>query len=102
MYFNLGNGKQGVQTKKDLTTEGGSDRSTSRTILRRSAFSLNGVMGCSPLNNLQRNCKKTYTADASDRTKFLKLKAINKTYNDNSFGGDQNNGSYLAIKRVRH
>jgi hypothetical protein len=42
-----------------------------------------------------------YVYDGSDYTKFKKLVAINKTYNDSSFGGDQSNGSYVAQRAVR-
>lgn len=41
-----------------------------------------------------------YVYDGSDYTKFKKLVAINKTYNDLSFGG-ANNGAYVALKAVR-
>ena len=39
---------------------------------------------------------------ASEYIRFKKLVAVNKTYNDLSFGGDNNNGSYDALKRARH
>jgi hypothetical protein len=42
-----------------------------------------------------------FVYDGSDYTRYKKLKASNKTYNDSSFGGS-NNGSYVALKRVRH
>ena len=38
--------------------------------------------------------------DGSDFTKFKKLEAKNKTYNDSSFGGS-NNGSFTFLNRVR-
>ena len=43
----------------------------------------------------------TYVYDGSDYTRFKKLQAKNRTYNDSSFGGS-NNGSYNALMRVRH
>ena len=43
-----------------------------------------------------------FVYDGADYVRYKKLKAINKTYNDSSFGGDRNNGSYVALKRVRH
>jgi hypothetical protein len=42
-----------------------------------------------------------FVYDGADYVRYKKLKAINKTYNDSSFGGS-NNGSYVALKRVRH
>jgi hypothetical protein len=38
--------------------------------------------------------------DGSDYTRYKKLRAVNRTYDDKSFGGS-NNGSYSALKRVR-
>ena len=43
-----------------------------------------------------------FVYDGADYVRYKKLKAINKTYNDSSFGGNNNNGSYVALKRVRH
>jgi hypothetical protein len=42
-----------------------------------------------------------YVYDGSDYIKYRKLKAINKNYNDLSFGGDNSNGSYVALRAVR-
>jgi hypothetical protein len=42
-----------------------------------------------------------FVYDGEDYVRYKKLKAINKTYNDSSFGG-ANNGSYVALNRVRH
>ena len=41
-----------------------------------------------------------YVYDGSDYTRYKKLRAVNKTYDDKSFGG-ANNGAYVALKRVR-
>ena len=80
----LGGGIQGIQRKKAITTEAGGDRSNERSTLVRSGFSTTpSTAACSPLKDFLRNCKKYNTASASDRTKYLKLKAINQTYNDN-------------------
>jgi hypothetical protein len=42
-----------------------------------------------------------YVYDGSDYVRFKKLKAVNRTYNDSSFGGDQSNASFTFINRVR-
>ena len=41
-----------------------------------------------------------YVYDSSDYIKYKKLKSVNKTYNDSSFGGS-NNGSYPFLMAVR-
>ena len=41
-----------------------------------------------------------FVYDGADYVRYKKLKAINKTYNDSSFGG-ANNGAYVALNRVR-
>jgi hypothetical protein len=42
-----------------------------------------------------------YVYDGSDYVRFKKLKAVNRNYNDSSFGGDQGNASFSFINRVR-
>ena len=42
-----------------------------------------------------------FVYDGADYVRYKKIKAINKTYNDSSFGG-ANNGAYVALNRVRH
>ena len=39
--------------------------------------------------------------DSSDYIRFKKLQAINKNYNDYSFGGAENSQSHHAIRNVR-
>lgn len=45
------------------------------------------------------SCNVKFVSDSSDYVRFKKEKAINQTYNDYSFGGD-NNGSYDAWMRI--
>lgn len=47
------------------------------------------------------SCNPKFVADSSDYVRFRKLRAMNKNYNDNSFGGDQNNASYVNMMAVR-
>jgi hypothetical protein len=47
------------------------------------------------------SCNVKWVADSSDYVRFKKLSAINKNYNDLGYGGDQSNGSYSALMRVR-
>ena len=42
-----------------------------------------------------------YVYDSSDYIRFKNLQAKNRNYNDLSHGGDQNNGSFVALMRVR-
>lgn len=42
-----------------------------------------------------------YVSDSSLYTRFKNLSATNQNYNDLSFGGDANNGSYEFLMRVR-
>lgn len=45
-------------------------------------------------------CNPKYVYDGSDYIRFRKLQAINRNYNDYSFGGDQYNTSQSAWRRV--
>ena len=42
-----------------------------------------------------------FVHDGSDYTKFRKLQAINRNYNDSSYGGANNSQSQSALNRVR-
>jgi hypothetical protein len=58
-----------------------------------SACDSTGVEGAS--------CNPKFVSDSSDYIRFRKLQAINKNYNDNSFGGDEHNASYVNVMAVR-
>lgn len=58
---------------------------------------LNGIYGASA-SAYSGNPRFVY--DGSDFTKFKKLQAINRNYNDLTFGGDQNHSSQQAYRRV--
>ena len=45
-------------------------------------------------------CNVRYVCDGSDYTYFKRNQAINRTYNDYSFGGDQSNASQSAWRAV--
>jgi len=42
-----------------------------------------------------------YVYDGSDYVKFKKLQAMNRNYNDRSFGGDQFAASFAPLNFVR-
>jgi hypothetical protein len=46
-------------------------------------------------------CNVKYVYDSSDYITYLKQKAVNKNYNDLTYGGDQSNSSQTAIKAIR-
>lgn len=46
-------------------------------------------------------CNIKWVYDSSNYTTYLKQKAINKNYNDITFGGDQSNASQSAIRAIR-
>ena len=46
-------------------------------------------------------CNVKYVYDSSDYVTYLKQKAINKNYNDYSFGGDQSNARQSAKRAIR-
>jgi hypothetical protein len=46
-------------------------------------------------------CNVKYVYDSSDYVTYLKQRAINKNYNDLSFGGDQSNASQSAQRAIR-
>lgn len=47
------------------------------------------------------SCNPKFVPDSSDYIKFKKQRAVSQNYNDSSFGGDESNGSYVALMRVR-
>jgi hypothetical protein len=46
-------------------------------------------------------CNTKYVYDSSDYSRYLKQRAINKTYNNLSNGGDQSNASQVAWNAIR-
>lgn len=46
-------------------------------------------------------CNGKFVYDGSDYTRFKKNQSLNRTYNDISFGGNENSGSQVAYRAVR-
>jgi len=46
-------------------------------------------------------CNVKYVYDGSDYTTYLRQRAMNKNYNDRSFGGDDSSSAQVAIKSVK-
>jgi hypothetical protein len=67
--------------------------------------------GCTPsatysslqlLNNIPASaCNVKYVYDSSDYVTYLKQRAVNKNYNDLTYGADQSNSNQSAIKAIR-
>ena len=47
------------------------------------------------------SCNVKYVYNSSDYHTYLKQKSIAKNFNDATYGGDQNNGSQVALKAIR-
>ena len=47
------------------------------------------------------SCNVRFVADSSDYVTFKKQQAMNRTYNDLGFGGDDSNASYVPLMAVR-
>lgn len=46
-------------------------------------------------------CNPRFVSDSSDYVRFKKLSAMNRTYNDLSYGGDKSNASFVPLMAVR-
>ena len=54
------------------------------------------------LNNIPAAaCNVKFVYDSSDYVTYLKQKAVNKNYNDLTYGGDQSKSSQSAIRAIR-
>lgn len=46
-------------------------------------------------------CNGKYVYDSSDYVTYLKQRAVNKNYNDLTYGGDQSNSTQSALRAIR-
>lgn len=46
-------------------------------------------------------CNVKYVYDGSDYTTYMRQRAINKNYNDRSFGGNDSSGAQVAMRSIR-
>ena len=46
-------------------------------------------------------CNPKFVSDSSDYMKYKKQRAMKVNYNDNSFGGDESNASFVSMMAVR-
>jgi NADP-dependent 3-hydroxy acid dehydrogenase YdfG len=56
---------------------------------------------CDPTGITVTTCNPKFVSDSSDYIRFRKLRAMNQTYNDLSYGGDKNNASFVSLMAVR-
>jgi hypothetical protein len=111
---NLGGGINGTQPKGGLIgggggskgssgMEGGGARGMDRLFLRkaRGSFVPNITFRTMFNASITSSSSNKVVFDSSDFTKYKRLAAKNRNYNDSSFGGS-NNGAYVALMRVRH
>lgn len=59
------------------------------------------TLGVTPIQVPLGSGNGKYVCDSSLFTRFKHLSAVNDTYNDKSFGGDDHNGSYSFLRAVR-
>lgn len=103
--FRAVNNAGDLLNRQNYTSGGSNQVKTGRIRLasNQSAYILGGSIFARPDNtgvpSANTNVKWVY--DGSDYTVFKKQQAINRNFNDSSFGGS-NNGAYVAWKRVRH
>jgi hypothetical protein len=46
-------------------------------------------------------CNGKYVYDSSDYVTYLKQRAVNKNYNDLTYGGDQSNSTQSVLRAIR-
>jgi hypothetical protein len=83
--FELGGTIEGISPQHLQTTQGGTVRSNSRVILRRTGFSFNPNKPCQLQSGLYKDWNqnpKVPKVSQGERIRFLKLLAKNKNYND--------------------
>ena len=82
---------------------GGANMVTSRPGVLRftSTGGLPSTVDCDGSGVPPSTCNVKYVYDSSDYVTFRKQQAINRNYNDLKNGGDDHNGSYVALMAVR-
>jgi hypothetical protein len=81
---------------------GGGSQVHSRPGVYGLQIAIGGVhSSCDGTNVPPSTCNTKYVYDGSDYTRFKKQQAINRNYNDRSFGGDQHNASQVSLQSVR-
>lgn len=92
--YSCGGGSQASQSRPNVYGLKSSIGSTSSSCRPDVVYSANQINPQIP----SATCNGRYVYDGSDYTRFKKLLAMNKTYNDLSFGGNLNNGAQSTIR----
>ena len=87
----------GTVNSNPLPSLPGSDQVNSSSRVSRLNIKSGGIRNN---GNAAYSGNQKFVYDGEDYVRYKKLKAINRTYNDSSFGG-ANNGAYVALKAVR-
>ena len=86
--------------RRNYTCGGGTQTNASRPGLARLIGNVHSNK-CDGSHIPPSTCNTAFVYDSSDYTRFRKLQAKNRNFNDISFGGDNNNGSYVSFMRVK-
>ena len=101
-----------VLSRQDYSCGGTCQTPQSRPGLKGLKQHFGSIQGsCIPsavFNTLQMNslvpasaCNGKFVYDGSDYTTYLKQRAINKNYNDQSFGGNESSGAQVSMRAIR-
>jgi len=89
-------------SRKNYSCGGSCQTFQSRPNLRGLGFRFGSIQSTCDGTGIQPSaCNVKFVADGSDYITFLKQKAINKNYNDISFGGDSSNASQSTKRAMR-
>lgn len=71
-------------------------------MVKRAGYSMGNILSrCDNTGVPASSCNVKWVSDSSDYTRFRKQQAVNRNFNDYSFGGDQHHASYVAEIGVR-
>ena len=100
--FRLVNNSGDYLVRKNYSC-GGSNQVNSRANLHGLKRLIGRVGGqCDGTDIPPSTCNPKYVYDSSDYIRFKKQQAKNRNYNDYTFGGNENNGAFVARQLVRH
>tara|TARA_B100000073_G_C23466662_1_gene465704 strand:- start:174 stop:629 length:456 start_codon:yes stop_codon:yes gene_type:complete len=89
-------------SRQNYSCGGGNQVGTSRPGLFGLQIAIGSVhSNCDGTGIPPSTCNVKYVYDGSDYTRFRKQQAMNRNYNDRSFGGDQSHASQVALKAIR-
>jgi hypothetical protein len=70
-------------------------------MVKRAGYNMGNILSaCDNTGIPPSSCNVKWVSDASDYTRFKKQQAVNRNFNDYSFGGDQHHASYVSRMAV--